>query len=346
MKLRIKVVISVTAIVFGIAPLGCKTEVAEGNLDRCHSKSTLLENFITADGQEVFIFEDGTLYINMNGSCTFSLQYFDPDFIKNNYVIADSGTFIITDSGELFPTKNDFVEDFESYDTFQDMFAMSVADTHLYWNSFILQSPSAPEVSDYVELRKCILSKTCNFIDNKIELARDPTNAFNQVLKFSSVPPTAQMITSKASIESGVNYFVKGTEVWFQADYYIESGMPFSLVDFENSYFYQSPGPRVVIRNNQLNIENKFGAIINYSQLAGVTIPQNQWFTVKVHYQYSNQDDGIIELWQDGNLLISEHGINLPTSNSIQNNLEVGITATSVGCVLFLDNMRISETAF
>jgi len=50
---------------------------------------------------------------------------------------------------------------------------MSVSDTNLYWNSFTLQSPAAPEVSDYVALRQCILNGTCTFIDNKIELVAD-----------------------------------------------------------------------------------------------------------------------------------------------------------------------------
>jgi len=78
----------------------------------------------------------------------------------------------------------------------------------------------------------------------------------------------------------------------------------------------------------------------------GITIPQGEWFTVKVHLKYSNENDGIIELWQDGALLISTAGINLPTSNSIQNVLEVGVTATSIGCILLFDNMRISEIPF
>lgn len=54
----------------------------------------------------------------------------------------------------------------------------------------------------------------------------------------------------------------------------------------------------------------------------------------------------MIELWQDGDLRISERGINLPTANSVQNRVEIGVSATSVGSVLLVDNMRISETPF
>ena len=209
-----------------------------------------------------------------------------------------------------------------------------------------MQSPLAPEVSDYVDLSKCIIKGTCTFLDNKIELIEDPTNNLNTVLKFISVAPTANMITSKSSISSTLNFYQKTSDVWFEADYYIESGIPFSIVDFENSYFLQDPGPRVVIRNNKLEFENKFGSKLNIENNSDQTIPEKEWFTLKVHLKYSNNSDGIIEVWQDGISIISESGINLPTSNSIQNILEVGITATSTRCTLLFDNMRIADTSF
>lgn len=323
----------------------CKTNDLDSELVGC-SNDGLLEKFTTPNGESVYIYEDGKAYSENNGLCNFILQYFDPNFLQNNYVTNTSETFLIIGNGEFSPTKNNFIEDFENYTTFKDLFIMSVSDTNLYWNTFTVQSPAAPEVSDYVALRNCILESTCTFIDNKIELVTDPTDASNMILKFTSVAPTAEMVTSKSSISSTINYFEKGSEVWFQADFYIESGTPFSLVDFENSYFDQHPGPRVVIRDNKIEFENKFGAKLNIDNTSGIAISQNQWFTLKVHLKYSNETDGIIELWQDGIPIISATGINLPTSNSIQNILEIGVSASSTGSVLLLDNMRISEISF
>lgn len=325
----------------------CKTNDldSENGLSGCNYDG-LLENFTTPNGENIFIYEDGKAYIENNGLCNFISQYFDPDFLQNNYATNTSETFLILDNGELFPTKNNFIENFENYNTFTDLFIMSTSDTNLYWTNFTLQSPEAPEVSDYNALKNCILEGTCTFIDNKIELATDPTNTSNKILKFTSVAPTAEMVTAKSSISSSINYFGKGSEVWFQADFYIESGTPFSLVDFENSYFDIHPGPRVVIRGNKIEFENKFGAKLNIDNTSGITISQNQWFTLKIHLKYSNKTDGIVELWQDGIPIISATGINLPTSNSIQNVLEVGVSATSTGAVLLLDNMRISEISF
>jgi hypothetical protein len=101
-----------------------------------------------------------------------------------------------------------------------------------------------------------------------------------------------------------------------------------------------------LIRNNVLSVENKLGAKKEYFQSSPVNIQTNKWFTVKVHLKFNNGATGIIELWQDGTQVISATGINLPTSNSIQNRVEVGVTSTSVGCVLLVDNIRISASPF
>jgi len=323
--------------------VGCKNN--DPSLLSTCSTEELLARFITTNGEEAFIYKDGKLYSSTNGTCNFELQYFDSNFMVSNYLTNSDGTFLLM-GDDLFPTKNNYTEDFEDSSSFKDLFISNPSDTSLYWTNFTLQSPGAPEVSDYVALSQCILGGTCSFIDNKIELTTDPEDALNTVLKFTSVPPTADMVTSKSSISSTINFYTKNSEVWFEADYLIESGMPFSIVDFENSYFFGHPGPRVVIRNNKLEFENKFGNKLNLNNNSGISITKNQWFTLKVHLKYSNSKEGIIELWQDGKPIISTAGINLPTSNSIQNILEVGATASPEGCVLLFDNMRISQTEF
>jgi len=337
-------VFSIIIYSFLIFLISCQNDDDEKKSNACNSNE-LLETFITPNGEEIFIYKDGKLYTNKNGLCNFEFQYFEPNFLEENYVINGSGSFLKNRTG-LFPTKNNFIENFENTSVFTDLFIHSLADTDLYWTNITLQSPATPTVSEYDALSKCIFDGTCSFIDNKIELISDPINASNKVLKFTSVPPIANMVTSKSSIASTINFFTKDSNIWYKADYYIESGIPFSIVDFENSYFFQSPGPRVIIRDNKLEFENKFGAKLNIKNNSSITVPKKQWFTLKVHLKYSNENDGVIELWQDGVQIISESGINLPTSNSIQNVLEVGVSASSEGCVLLFDNMRISETSF
>lgn len=304
----------------------------------------LLENFTDPDGNEIYIYEDGSLFLNANGSCQFELQYFESDFESRNYTSNASGTFL-TDGTELIPIKNTHFEDFEATG-FIKLFVSNVSDTGPFWTGFTLQSPQAPTVSEYVALSKCILDASCTFLDNTINLVQSPTQPSNQVIEFKSVAPTTDMVTSKCSMSTVLGYFKKDMDLWYEAQYYIKSGMPYSIVDFENAYFEGSPGPRVVIRDNRLEIENKFGSKSRYPSNNPIEVPLNQWFKVKVHLKFSNEGNGVIALWQDGVPLISTTGINLPTSNAIQNIVEIGISATQQESVLLMDEMRISDTAF
>jgi len=320
--------------------IGCSTDAdlvleAEPPTDASCSTEGLLQNFLDDNGNDIYVYEDAV----------------DPGvprllrrvFVRG-YTTNASGTFLNDDS-DLIPVKNNFSEDFEKQN-FIDLFSLDVNDPNLFWTRFTLQSPEAKTVPEYVALSTCILNETCDFLDNRISIVEDPVNSANKVLEFNSVAPTADMIVSKCSMSSVLGYFKKGDDLWFEADYYIKEGMPFTLVDFENSYFEGSPGPRVVIRNNKLELENKFGAKLRFESNSAFDIATATWFTVKVHLKFSDTDEGILELWQDDVKIIAVKGINLPTSNSIQNVLEVGISATTTNAVLLIDNLRISDTEF
>ncbi|MFS4467147.1 heparin lyase I family protein [Maribacter sp. 2210JD10-5] len=304
----------------------------------------LLENFTDPGGNNIFIYKDGKVFLQNDTGCNFELQYFDPAFEDDNYSTTNDGIFI-KEGSDLIPVKNNFQEDFEVAE-FTDLFSSDANNEDFFWTNFTLQSPLAKEVADYVALSKCILEGFCDFRDNRMDIIADPTNPENQVLKFTAVKPTSDMVTSKSSLGTVLNFFKKTDEVWFQADYFIEEGMPYSIVDFENSYFEGAPGPRVVIRENKLVVENKFGNKAIFFGTSDRTVPVGEWFTVKVYLKYSNEADGVVEIYQDGERLFRTIGINLPTANAIQNILEVGISATDEETVLLMDNIRISDTSF
>jgi hypothetical protein len=157
------------------------------------------------------------------------------------------------------------------------------------------------------------------------------------------------MITSKSSIESTITFFRKGENVWFEGKYLIASSqLPYSLVDFENQWFNLSPGPRLVIIDGALAIENKFGLKVMYKQQRSPTLqlPRGQWVNIKVHIGYNNDNTGVVEVWQDGVRIIAASGVTLPTPNSIQTNLEVGITATDNAAEVLVDDIRLSSKPF
>lgn len=333
-----------SALFSGLFVISCKKKDLPE--DQCPDSSTLLSSFSDNSGNNVKIYSNGEAWILNEETCSFVANYFDPQYIEKNYLITDSVIYIRTDDGDLFKTRNDFFENFETQNDFIDLIATSIADTGKFWTSFVLQSPLAPSVSDYVALRTCILNGTCDFLDNRIDLIQDPENLSNKLLQFSAVAPSANMVTSKCSFESALPYFPQNSDLWFEAKFNVRTNRPFSLVDFENNFFEESPGPRIVFRNNCLAVENKFGSKINYLQDNPIVFPIQTWVTVKIHLKFSSSSNGLIQLWQNGNLILNKSGITLPLSNSIQNSLEVGISATSENSILWVDDIRLSQNEF
>ncbi|WP_161634430.1 heparin lyase I family protein [Aquimarina pacifica] len=312
----------------------------------CNPDIKVLTSFSDENGVN-YIYEDGTFFIVENDECTFILQYFEQDFESTNYTTTSEGVFIRLSENEALPVKNNFEENFQGYNSFTELFLQSSDDYFTkHWTGMTLLSPTTPTLSQYSELMDCILDETCDFNDNRIALIADPLQAQNTILEFNAVTPSEDIVTSKASIQSTLSYFTQNDELWYQADYYLKEGTPYSIVDFENSYFFGSPGPRIVIKNDLLTLENKFGTKIQYQQTNNVSVPRNQWFTIKVFLKYNDTDTGEIKVWQDNNLIINSTGINLPTSNSIQNVIELGITATNEACILYLDNIKIADAPF
>jgi hypothetical protein len=179
-----------------------------------------------------------------------------------------------------------------------------------------------------------------------MEWTTEPGNANNSVIRFFAEQPSRKMVTSKMSMESEMPYFVKGMDFWFQADFQFSDALPYSIIDLENPYFQESPGPRIVIEEGGLAWENKFGAKLKTRQNSPLALPKNQWVTIKVHMRLTNESNGQVEIWQDGQQVLNATGPTLPTSNSIQASLEVGISATSEATTLLLDNVRLSDEAF
>lgn len=306
----------------------------------CPQEKDILSTIIDADGTTYTVATDGYVY-KMNGSaCERFLKYFEPGFEDANYVRRGDTVYYTTPQG-LFPARNSFTETWDRYGAFADMFIQAKEHSDRFWNTMTLQSPLAPTVSDYVALRTCILNGTCSFRDNRIDVVQDPQNASNKVMRFTAVAPSAGMVTSKASIESTTAYFKRGSNLWFEARYLFASTLPYSIADFESGWFDQSPGPRIVISGGAFAVENKFGNKLMFRQSAPVPIPIGTWVTVKIHLVF-HEEHGRIELWQDDVRILAVDAPTLPLLIAVQNNVEVGISATSQACVVYVDNVRLS----
>ena len=72
-------------------------------------------------------------------------------------------------------------------------------------------------------------------------------------------------------------------------------------------------------------------------------LPIGRWFELKMHLGLSSQENGVIEFWQEGRKIIDARGRTLPTSDSVLNVFQIGITATAQETVLLLDDVVISN---
>lgn len=306
----------------------------------CPAESDILTTITDTDGTIYTVAKDGYVYKSVGGTCERVLKYFEPGFEAANYERRGDSVFYKTPQG-LFPARNTFIESWDRYGAFGDVFIQEPQHVDRYWNTMTLQSPLAPSLSDYIALRTCIFNGTCTFRDNRIDLATDPTNTANKVMKFTAVAPSVGMVTSKSSIESTTAYFKRGSEMWFEARYYFASELPYSIADFESGWIDQSPGPRIVISGGALAVENKFGNKLMFRQERPIPIPMATWVKVKIHVVF-HEEKGRIELWQDGVRVLDVDAPTLPLSIAIQNNIEVGITATSQACEMYVDDVRLS----
>ncbi len=311
----------------------------------CPTGDDVLEAY-EIDGRDVILSAEGAAWIARGDQCRFAVQNFDPDFAAQHYAIEGDDVWALTDEGERVAVVQTFAEDFERAGTFVDLIATRVEEADRFWTGFTTQDPDHPEVADYVALRACILDGTCDFTQNRAEIVPDPDDPTNHALHLTAVKPSAGMVTSKMSVESNLVYFVQGMDLWFPANYRVEGPLPYSLVDFENPYFEGSPGPRVVLAEGALAVENKFGEKRKFRQDNPVPVPLGAWFTVTVHLRLEHTDDGLIEVWQDGALVLSARGETLPTYHAIQASLEVGISATDEATTLLVDDVRISDAPF
>ncbi|MBI5684333.1 MAG: heparin lyase I family protein [Verrucomicrobia bacterium] len=281
-----------------------------------------------------------------SGQWEFMEQMYDPDFYAKNYAERDGAICRKAANGNLVPVRRQFADGFEHAKPIRELIGIDTG-----WTAFTLQSPKAPSVNAYVRLRKLILKGQSDFLDNRVETSADVVHSGKRALKTFSMPPSHAMVCAKASLDTELLHFVKGDEVWFSGWYFVpeRSGMPFTVMDLETTWFKESPGIRIMLADGKYAMfELKWGAKPKYRQPKGreVVFPAAKWVHLKAHLKLSEKSDGVIELWQDGAKIVDARGQTLPLAHTIYNSLEIGITAhndRSQPATLYVDDVAISD---
>ena len=129
----------------------------------------------------------------------------------------------------------------------------------------------------------------------------------------------------------------------------MDSGMPFTVLDLETTWIAEHPGMRIVIVDGKYaSLQLKAAGHAYYRQEKGkeVLFPKGQWVNLKVHLKLTEKDDGVIELWQDGQQILDTHGQTLVLAHAIYNSFEIGISAYNEkekAATLYVDDVSISD---
>jgi hypothetical protein len=273
-------------------------------------------------------------------------RIYDKDFREKNYATVEGRVYRIdTNSGKMYPTRRHFADGFEGADQTADLIGIDRG-----WTTFTLQSPLAPSVPKYNQLRNRILRDGADFLDNRVEPSSEVVHSGDKALKCYSMPPSPKMTTAKASLSTTLLHFTRGDDVWFSGWYYVaEGGMPFTIMDLECTHFKEHPGMRIMVgQDGYVRLELKWAMKPMYRQPREkrVLFPTGRWVHLKSRLKLSEAADGVVQLWQDGVKLIDEHGQTLPLAKAIYDSLEIGISAHSFGpdaATLFVDDIVISE---
>ncbi|MFT4690898.1 MAG: heparin lyase I family protein [Verrucomicrobiia bacterium] len=279
------------------------------------------------------------------GTHVFIKHHFDTEFYAKNYELIDGIPHVIDhESGKRYPTRRNFEDGFENADSIHDLIGLE------RWMQFTVQSPSAPTVPDYNALRKRILNDGADFIDNLLTPHGEQVHSGTRALKAYSVLPTSGMSTCKAALHRSLFHFVKGDDVWFSGWFYFEQvGEYNTLMDLESTWVPGHPGMRIVLQKGLLSFQlAKWEPKRSYRQSndTRTKMPTQQWVQITSRLHLREDDTGIVQLWQDGKLLIDERGQTLPFAGAVYDDFEIGLSAHSKGkgpALLYVDDVSIGD---
>lgn len=270
-----------------------------------------------------------------------SINYIE---INPQSFLESEGTITVSSHGTQIPVLFQVRENFEDQAEFLDLFSQAGLSQ---FTQFTLQSPAAPTVEEYVQLRKCIFSGDCDFVDNRINLSDQLAHSGEQALRLYAVPPGGEYV-SKTSLDTTLLHMTKGDQVWYSGYYYVAGGMPRTLADFETSALQWGPGPRLILLGDlagdpHLGLELKHGLKPTYRQEGNrIPFPRQKWVHILLHLELSNRSDGVIQIWQDCQLIVDARGKNLPKASAVLDRMQLGITATNVETTLYLDDLLLA----
>lgn len=291
-------------------------------------------NQIYKEDGKTYYLVDGVIYELQGSTLKFTDNLYDPDFYKKNYVKEGGAIYQIDPKdGALYKVVTHFEEGFENAATLKDLFGEN------RWHNSNVDPDYEGEPQNYYK------------IGNRVEISHSVVRTGRGSLRAYAKP---WKDVSKASIGRGIIYFEKGDDFYFSGWFYMEDtpsiydGGGMTLFDLESNWM-KSAGIRSIFKSGDaLAIELKFFGKKTFRQEKGkeIAFPIGKWVHIETHI-YLSDENGLVELWQDGVKIVDETGQTLPLKNTVLDKFEVGISAIVAGAkyekVLYIDDVVISD---
>ena len=297
------------------------------------------ETFFSVEGQ-AYKLRDGDLYERKNGSYVFWKNLYPKDFVQNTWKTENGTLYVYSAGGDRYVVRRDFSDGFENVR--EGVRGLSdLINEERQWTFATFMSPATPDVKQGAALTKKILSGG-DFLDARVEPSSAKAHTGKQSLRMST--PRSSMELEKASIETSFAHFVKGDEFWYSGWYYLEKGKPLTLMDLESSYIEGGPGFRLWLSDTlQPGFELKWGEKPMY--FSDVTMPTQTWVQLTLHLKLTDTQDGVAELWMDGEKILEKQMQTLPFADIVLDRVELGLSATNgnMDTVLYMDDIQFSH---
>ena len=258
-----------------------------------------------------------------------------------------------------------FTEGFEGISTESQLFA----DDWSTWHELVLQNNNR---SIRRPIKYCLINylscATTPSLGNHIELVQDIRRRGKNALKFQAGPfPNRWLKGSKVALRRQLFNFKKGDDLYFSGWFYFtgeddkrnsetDNLKQLSFLSFrsanKNLRTYGEPGLELFVHSkNHLaaRITNWSPGMPEIQQdlLNRVKIPLNQWVEIKVHLKLSeDENQGVIEVWQNKNKVLSQRAQTLPSADSVYSILEIGVSSNlneNETQTFYVDNIALSS---
>lgn len=195
-------------------------------------------------------------------------------------------------------------------------------------------------------------------LGNSVTIDTLKSHSGSKSLKFTAKKSDDSEVSKSSIVKQNIS-FLKDETIRISAWYFIEGTNSLQwlfLMDLEEKInIGANPGMRLALVDDKLRVEYKFNEKdIIQTQGQEINFPRNRWVQILWEIKLSQNNSGLVRLWQDDKLIIDgKDKVTLPKdflyfqqgTKGMYNSLEIGITANSKDndLIMWVDDLKFEK---